>query len=183
MDYNTFKANRTAYNEIKPSHLAFSGSTAIYRVVLEPSMFVLATHSSKYKKCTLSIVLAQETASKYLYGIEYQDESVIKTIREGTPLKDRLTIGSRKIYKIPPLSKDIVAVHVYLVDISGATLMFGSKTDPRSSSFANTDLDLPIKNELKYNTKDLPSNHTLFIIVQGEENSLFSLTSTFKRSI
>lgn len=67
-----------------------------------------------------------------MYGLEYSDDSVVKTLREGTPLKDRINLGSRRLYRVAPLSKDIVTVHIHLVDISGAVAMFGTQFDPRS---------------------------------------------------
>lgn len=143
-------ANKSAYDGIKPASVASAGNNGIYSIVMEPSQFVLDTHSKRFKKCTISVIIAQETEDRYLYGIEYQDESVVKTLREGTPIKDRLTIGSRKLYKIAALSKDVIAVHIHLVDISGTVLMFGSKTDPRGSEFLGDKLDIPIKNQLSY---------------------------------
>lgn len=56
----------------------------------------------------------------------------MKTLREGTPLKDRITIGSKRLYKVAPLSKDVVTVHIHLVEISGNVGMFGALSDPRT---------------------------------------------------
>lgn len=62
--------------------------------------------------------------------------------------------------------------------------MYGSKTDPRVEGFqAQGGMDVPIKNELSYQATQLNANHTIFIVVEGEENAIFSLTATFKRGI
>ena len=85
----------------------------------------------EFLKYIISIILAEQN-DRFLYGIEYSDDSVIKTLREGTPLKDRVYTGSHMIYKVAPLSKDVIAVHIHLVEIVGKVEMFGSKIDPRS---------------------------------------------------
>lgn len=132
VDYNTYITNKSAYDQIKPATVVSSGTTVIYKISLEPNNFVLESHSSKYKRAILSVLIAQENEDKFVYGLEYSDDSVVKTLREGTPLKDRINLGSRRLYRVAPLSKDIVTVHIHLVDISGAVAMFGTQFDPRS---------------------------------------------------
>lgn len=119
VDYNTFVNNKSVYDQIKPISVATSGSSSIYKIHLNPNQFILDTHATKYKRAILSVVLAEETETRFIYGIEYSDDSVIKTLREGTPVKDRVNIGSRRIYRVAPLSKDVLAIHIHLVEISG----------------------------------------------------------------
>lgn len=61
-------------------------------------------------------------------------------------MKDRINIGSRRLYRVAPLSKDVVTVHIHLVDISGTVAMFGTQFDPRSETFQGQNMDVPIRN-------------------------------------
>lgn len=42
---------------------------------------MLESHSSKFKRAIVSVVLAQESQDKFVYGLEYSDDSVVKTLR------------------------------------------------------------------------------------------------------
>ena len=167
MDYNTYTLNKSAYDLVKPSTVVASGSTAIYKISLDANSFVLESHSSKFKRAILSVIIAQENQDKFVYGLEYSDDSVVKTLREGTPLNDRINIGSRRLYRVAPLSKDVVTVHIHLVDISGTVAMFGTQFDPRSETFQGQNMDVPIRNELTYDANKIHSNQNIFIIIQG----------------
>lgn len=81
VDYNTYIANKSAYDQIKPTSIVSSGNTVIYKINLDANNFVLDSNSKKFKRAILSVVMAQESTDKFVYGLEYADDSVIKTLR------------------------------------------------------------------------------------------------------
>lgn len=52
------------------------------------------------------------------FTIRYIDERV-RTLRENNPVKDRLLMGEKKVYKVSAIPSDVNYVSVRLVEISG----------------------------------------------------------------
>jgi hypothetical protein len=55
----------------------------------------------------------------------------MRTLRENTPLKDRLSLGEHKNYRVGYLGPDVKSVTVRLSEISGMTVIKGYRIDPR----------------------------------------------------
>jgi len=87
------------------------------------------------------VVLVWADSDRARYSITNLNHVGVRTLRENFPLKDRLSLGEHKYYRVSRLASGIKSVTVHLTEISGATVIKGYRADPRGNEqllpFAN----------------------------------------------
>ena len=67
-------------------------------------------------------------------------------LRDNHPIKDRLVMGEKRVYRAVPIEEDVKYVAIHLVEISGTTRMIGSNKNPLMENVTINEAIIPIKN-------------------------------------
>jgi hypothetical protein len=136
-DWTSYEANKTTYEKLHPSHTSKTGQTTIYKLDLDFADFA-NTSTDNYKSLILAIYVANPYPEKSKYSITFVDHTKTVVLRENHPIKERLTEGQTKYYRVTALGDGIKSVRVHLVEISGKTTMLGFHSDPRNDEEGKT---------------------------------------------
>lgn len=93
-------------------------------------------------------------------------------------MQSRVTIGEQNYYRVGKISEDVKSVEIHLMETSGVTTMLAYREDPRGKGF-DAKAIVP-----KYDTIIITDDLTtkpIYVITNGEENSLYTLSVSMKR--
>lgn len=77
------------------------------------------------------MILVYTESSSTTYSITNVNHIQMRTLRESHPIRDRLSIGEHKYYKVAKPEPTVKAVKVHIIEISGASLITAYRVDPR----------------------------------------------------
>lgn len=126
------------------------------------------------------VYVANILPSKAKYSLTYIDNAKVTLLRENHPIKDRLTEGQEKYYKVAALGEGVKGVRVHLVQISGKSNILAFNKDPRE---AEEGKQLVPWKTAEHNTIVLTEelHQPIFIVVHGDDNSFFAVTLSLVR--
>lgn len=167
-NFSTFGVSPTRYDTIIPSDITETGTSTIYRLQVASKMFNQSTAYDNYKKVTVLVLFTSESEGIKQFTVRYIDERV-KILRDNHPIKDRLVMGEKRVYKSANFEEDVIYVAVRLLEISGITKMIGSNTNPLEADVSFDKAIIPLKNEIIYYPDSNGRKRTdpLFITVHG----------------
>lgn len=168
-NFSSFSVSPTRYDTIIPTEITETGTSTIYRLQVDSKMFNQSTAYDNYKKVTVLVLFTSEGETVKQFTIRYIDERV-KILRDNHPLKDRLVMGEKRVYRSAPIEDDVIYVAIRLLEISGITKMIGSNTNPLEADVELNKAIIPLKNEIIYYPDSNGRKRTdpLFVTVHGE---------------